>query len=611
VLCWHSVRERVAQDDAYSISRAAFVEQLEYLKTHGYQPVSVPQVLQAAKGDSRLPDKAVLLSFDDAYRSFYEFVFPLLTRLGYPSMLAVVGSWIENGPPEDLAEPLMTWKQIAAVSRSPLVEVATHSYNLHRSVRYNRIGNVGAVISVREFLPDKGRYETEDEYRQKLALDFSRQKNLFQRRLGSSPRVMVWPYGRYNAISIAVARESGCLLAFNLAGGWARLHQSDQLNRILVKNGPIEDFIRQVELPEPAPDPIRAVQVDLDLIYDPSSPQQTDKNLGLLIERLTSLGIDTVFLQAFCDVEGTGNIRSVYFNNRVLPVEADIFSHAVHQMIIRDLHVFAWMPTLSIVFPDTAFNQHYRVREYAQGGVRPSESWYQRLTPFSPEVREKVRTLYEDLAAGSQIEGVLFQDDAYLTDHEDVHPLALKAFGKALGHPVSIADLSTDPELQARWIDFKTRALTQYLENLKDGVRKFRPLAAFARNLYANVLVNPASQAWFAQDYADFLKAYDYVVVMAYPQMETAKKPLPWLQDLAAKALALPQAENKTIFKLQTYDWNTRTWIEGDLLLREMRTALAGGIRHLAYYPDNLWENEPAVNVVRLEMSTRSMPRVK
>jgi biofilm PGA synthesis lipoprotein PgaB len=351
--------------------------------------------------------------------------------------------------------------------------------------------------------------------------------------------------------------------------------------------------------------------VDLDLIYDPSSPEQTDKNLGLLIDRLTSLGVDTVFLQAFRDVDGTGNIRSVYFKNRALPVEADIFSHAVHQMIIRDLHVFAWMPTLSIVFPDTTFNQHYRVREYAQGGARPSESWYQRLTPFSPEVREKVRTLYEDLAAGSQIEGVLFQDDAYLTDHEDVHPLALKAFEEAVGHPVTIANLSADPELQARWSDFKTRALMDYLDYMKAGVRKFRPLAGFARNLYANVLVNPASQAWFAQNYEDFLKTYDYVVVMAYPQMEKAKKPLPWLQGLAEKALASPLAGNKTIFKLQTYDWNTGTWIEGDLLLREMRTALAAGIRHLAYYPDNLWEGEPAVNIVRLEMSTRNTPGVK
>ena len=62
--------------------------------------------------------------------------------------------------------------------------------------------------------------------------------------------------------------------------------------------------------------------------------------------------VNTVFLQAFADPDGTGTIRSVYFPNKVLPVRANIFSHAVHQIIIRDMKVYAWMPTLSIELPD-------------------------------------------------------------------------------------------------------------------------------------------------------------------------------------------------------------------------------------------------------------------
>jgi len=128
----------------------------------------------------------------------------------------------------------------------------------------------------------------------------------------------------------------------------------------------------------------RAVQVDLDLIYD-SDPVKADQNLGKLIDRLAAMKVNTVFLQAFADPDGTGNIKSVYFPNRILPVRADIFSHAVHQMIIRGITVYAWMPTLSVELPDRTLNEILRVRERTDGGIRPSRSWYNRLTPFSKD----------------------------------------------------------------------------------------------------------------------------------------------------------------------------------------------------------------------------------
>lgn len=611
VLCWHSVAETVDGDATYSVSRKLFIEQLEYLKTHGFQPVSVQQIVDATQGKSVLPEKPVLLSFDDAYRSYNDFVFPILSRFGYPSMLAVVGSWIENGPPEGMPEPLMTWQQIAAVSRSPLVEIASHTFNLHRAIRYNPIGNVAAVVSVRQFKTAENRYETEGEYRENLSDDFSQQARLFEKRLNIAPRVTVWPYGRYNDTSIAVAREHHMCLSFNLNGGVADIDQPMRLNRILVENRPITDFVQQIEHPSPAPPAIRAMQVDLDLIYDPASPEQTDRNLGLLIERILSLGVNTVFLQAFQDLSGDGNIQRVYFHNRVLPVAADIFSHAVHQMAIRGISVYAWMPTLSIVFPNSAFNQKYRVREYADKQIRVSRSWYPRLTPFAEDVRQNVNTLYADLAAGSQISGVLFQDDAYLTDQEDMHPLALAAFGKSMDRAITVANLTADPELQARWVQFKTQGLIDFIAGLEASVRRFRPQARFARNLYANVLMNPVSQTWFAQNYADFLNAYDHVVIMAYPQMENANDPIRWLKNLVEKARSFPLAGEKTIFKLQTYDWSGKAWIQDKLLLKEMRAVLASGARHVAYYPDNLWENHPSTETMKLEMSTRRVPMVR
>ena len=108
VLTYHAVPVKTSLDSHYSVPRNRFAEQMEYLRTHGYNPVSLTDILRASEGKHVLPKNPVLLTFDDAYISYYEFVVPVLEMFGYPSVLAVVGSFIDN-PPKDLPEPVMNW----------------------------------------------------------------------------------------------------------------------------------------------------------------------------------------------------------------------------------------------------------------------------------------------------------------------------------------------------------------------------------------------------------------------------------------------------------------------------------------------------------------------
>ena len=45
-----------------------------------------------------------------------------------------------------------------------------------------------------------------------------------------------------------------------------------------------------------------------------------------------------------------------------------------------------------------------------------TSSWYKRLSPFSPKVKELLTQLYEDLAINAYIDGIVFQDDGYLNE---------------------------------------------------------------------------------------------------------------------------------------------------------------------------------------------------
>ncbi|MBW2079632.1 MAG: poly-beta-1,6-N-acetyl-D-glucosamine N-deacetylase PgaB [Deltaproteobacteria bacterium] len=600
VLCYHDVTLKPSSDPC-TITHGMLAQQIEYLRTHGYHFVGIDELVEAKEGRKILPPKSVLLTFDDAYLSFYEFVFPLLRQLKCPAVLGVVGHWIDMAP-KDITAPLMNWDQLREVADSDLVEIASHTYNLHRAVCYNPQGNSGSAVSVRLYLSKEDRYETEDEYRGRIREDMQRQNKLFLEKLGSSPRVLVWPYGRFNMISLDEAKKAGIIFTFGLENGTNSLKDLYAARRLLVQPMEMSDLICEIEQTEP-PSLIRAAQVDLDLIYDPASEDQTDRNLGLLIERLLALGVNTIYLQAFADPDGTGRISGVYFPNRHLEVRADIFSHAVHQIMIRGIRVYAWMPTLGVMLPDRKLRETLKVK-MCNNVVTEKDTW--KLSPFAHETHRILSEIYEDLATHSQISGVLFQDDAVLSDHEDCHPCALKAWADLMtetGKPGTSPSASNPA-----WISLKTRTLDLLLEDLMFHVRRFRPYAKFCRNIFAGAVINPASEEWFAQSYSLALQSYDYVVVMAYPQMERRNDAISWLKGLMKAVRMNNFGLDKTVLKIQAYDWGGRHWIDKDKLLKEMRVLEAHGARHLAYYPDNVFKNQPDIDLIRLEMSTKGFP---
>ena len=118
---------------------------------------------------------------------------------------------------------------------------------------------------------------------------------------------------------------------------------------------------------------MRVAHVDLDYVYDPD-PARTDANLGKLVQRIADLGINTVFLQAFADPKGDGNIHELYFPNRHLPMRADLFNRVAWQLRSRGgVAVYAWMPVLAFdLSADLPRVQAWDPKTGASGPFSPS-----------------------------------------------------------------------------------------------------------------------------------------------------------------------------------------------------------------------------------------------
>jgi poly-beta-1,6-N-acetyl-D-glucosamine N-deacetylase PgaB len=184
------------------------------------------------------------------------------------------------------------------------------------------------------------------------------------RKLGKKPRIIVWPYGAYSEETVKIAHTLGMPFNLTLESDKANsLNDLSLINRELIianpNTGDLAYMLNQTETPEP----IRMIHVDLDYIYD-ADPIQQNRNLGFLLDRIKRFKINTVYLQAFADPDGDGNVDALYFPNRHLPMRADLFNRVAWQLRISSGVIGdAWMPVMAFDLGDEFFSK-YGVKEY-------------------------------------------------------------------------------------------------------------------------------------------------------------------------------------------------------------------------------------------------------
>ncbi|MDH5857630.1 poly-beta-1,6-N-acetyl-D-glucosamine N-deacetylase PgaB [Lampropedia aestuarii] len=628
VLAYHDVKDDVADQRFLAVTTKKLVAEFAWLRENGYHPVSVQQIVDAHQGLITLPEKAVLLTFDDGYRSFYTRVFPLLKAYQWPAMLAPVGHWVSTPDSQEIVDfgglpvsrsAFTNWDEISEMAQSGLVEIASHTQQLHYGQLANPQGNTQPAAASRRYYPETNSYESLADFDKRINADITAITNNLKKATGQAPRAWVWPYGAMHGRTWQLAKQQGYQLSFSLDIGLANARNLDNIPRYLVSNDQsLEEFAASMASVRLQPTQ-RVAHVDLDYIYDPD-PEQQERNLGALIQRLQDMRVTTVFLQAFADPLGDGLVREVYFPNRVLPMRADLFNRAAWQLRTRGgVQVFAWMPTLALDL-DPSYPRVKRAAPAAAGTPEQSKSphyhvaeqEYRRLSFFDPRVRQAINTLYEDLAWQASFSGIVFHDDAMLREDEDMSAAAIAAYEAAgFKGPFPMTDAS--PEERQRWMRFKTQALTDFTLELLNTVRATRgEVMQSARNLYVNTVTQPESEAWFAQNFQDSLAAYDWVVPMVMPYMEEVpKSQVPaWLDQVVDAVKTTPGALNKTIFEVQAVDWRDGQPrnIATEEIASWLRRLNIRGARHMGYYPDDFASNHPDMKQMRKHLSNYWFP---
>jgi peptidoglycan/xylan/chitin deacetylase (PgdA/CDA1 family) len=211
VLMYHRVSQR--RVDAYTISPRRLERHLALLVSR-YTVVSPSEVLRSIEARSPLPDRAVLLTFDDAYLEYYENVYPLLSDMGLQALLFVPTDHIgERGDKTkggclgaSMQDRSLDWAHL-----SEMQDVFT-------------IGSHGMSHQMLTQFP-----------RATAAFEIAESKRLIEDRLGRSVLFFGYPYGTESLSDIGLARvlDGSCE---PVLGAYIRYRQRAILRRESAKN---------------------------------------------------------------------------------------------------------------------------------------------------------------------------------------------------------------------------------------------------------------------------------------------------------------------------------------------------------------------------------------
>ena len=330
VLTYHDIVVEPGEDYS-AVSRSMFIAQMDYLEENGYQPISLKLLLKVYNKQASLPKKPVLLTFDDGLNSYYEFVVPILKIYGYPSVASVVSGWLDgkNVPPEYLNK-LMTWEQLRELSKSDLVDLVSHTHDLHHFLPANVQGNSSAASVTRQYLPLSQTYESEDQFKQRIRADLSHSSARMEKEIGLKPYAIAWPYGYYDEVTRELATELGLTLQFSLDDGPTPQDQLPYLNRIMVLNdNELYPFIEALNYHYPSNRQRRFVYFSLDGFVGKSADEQNEL-LSKLLDQLEELNVNMVVTSPF-----TADTSKTFFSNDKLPVATDILNRVSHQIRVK------------------------------------------------------------------------------------------------------------------------------------------------------------------------------------------------------------------------------------------------------------------------------------
>jgi peptidoglycan/xylan/chitin deacetylase (PgdA/CDA1 family) len=175
-----------------TITTPVFEAQMKYLHDNGYKVIPLRRLVDYYRGKAAAPGpKSVVIAEDDAHKSVYSDMLPIIKKYHYPVTVFVYPSAISN------AKYAMTWDQLRELTKTGLFDVQSHTY-WHPNFKKERRKLSQAAL---------------DEL---VMMQLKKSKSRLEAEIGSRVDMLAWPFGIYDDYLLHKAAEAGYGATFTI-----------------------------------------------------------------------------------------------------------------------------------------------------------------------------------------------------------------------------------------------------------------------------------------------------------------------------------------------------------------------------------------------------------
>ena len=203
--------------DDYTINIDHFKLQMEFLKENDYRVISVSQLLECIENNF-FPEKPVVITIDDGFRSVYTLAFPVLKEYNFPATLFLYTDFVGNGSNQ------LSWSEVKEMSDGG-IEIGSHT------------------LSHANLLTQKPN-ESYIDYLSRIKKEIFLSKTILEKNTGEPVLSFAYPYGVYSQEIRMMAKQAGykALLNVNNMNNSIPIDPYSLNRQIIPSNGSVRQF---------------------------------------------------------------------------------------------------------------------------------------------------------------------------------------------------------------------------------------------------------------------------------------------------------------------------------------------------------------------------------
>lgn len=241
VLMYHNIAE---EPNDMTVTPETFRMHMETLVENGYTAVTLDDIVNYVYYGGELPEKPVLITFDDGYYSNYEYAYPVLSELGMKAVIFTVGTSFGKTTYLDTDAPITPHfgeKEAEEMTKSGVISLQSHTYDMHRSENYEKNAryDMGQLAG-----------ETEKEYIDAVREDLVKSREFLESLREDDVLALSYPKGKITDNAARIAVEEGYTVTFSTNWGVQELVRGLGQSLYAVKRNHISNDVSAEKLLE-------------------------------------------------------------------------------------------------------------------------------------------------------------------------------------------------------------------------------------------------------------------------------------------------------------------------------------------------------------------------